>query len=76
MSLISTKEFLQCLDKHFPILDLGEHKRHHALMLENSKILLMLHVGEFWHNFSLDEEDFTKNPEDIVLKIKQLLKED
>jgi hypothetical protein len=76
MSLIDAKKFLQCLNKHFPILDSGIYTRHHALMLENDKFLLMLHIGPDWQTFFFNEEDFNKDPEDIVLELKQVLKKE
>lgn len=75
MSLLKTKKFLQVLDQHFPIpAPTGEDSRcHHAIMLEQDKILLMLHTGPNWQTFLLDEKDLDKDPEEIVSELKQLL---
>ena len=76
MSLIYAKQFLQSLDKHFPIVNDGEHKRHHSLQLEGDQILLMLHLGANWQTFLFDDSDLAKDPEEIALELKQLLKKE
>jgi len=73
MSLKNAKHFLQVLDKHFPITDEGDSKRHHAMMIEQDKILLMVHTGTNWQSFLLDDEDCNKASETIVTELKKLL---
>jgi hypothetical protein len=76
MSLIYAKKFLQSLDTHFPVSNSGEHKRHHSLQLEGDQILLMLHLGSTWQTFLFDDNDLARDPEEIVLELKQLLKKE
>lgn len=71
MSLEKTKGFLILLNSAFNIFD----KRHHSIMLEGDKIMLQIHVGESWRTFILSDEDLTKDPQEIITEIQNLMKE-
>lgn len=64
------KELLQLLDIEFPIAG----GRHHAIMLEDSKVLLMIHLESSWKTFHLSDEDLEKDSSQIVMEIRDLIK--
>lgn len=70
MSLRTASVFLHTLSGRYP----PPAGRHHALTIaDDGRLLLMLHIGDTWQSFTIDEADLDRAPVDVLDDIDRLL---
>ena len=62
-------ELLRWATLTFPLVE----GRYHNLTLENGKLKLTILINNIWNSFIIDEEDFDREPKDIINEINSLL---